>query len=62
MSTTWAVLASVLLLAGNAFFVAAEFALVASKRYRLEHAAAEGSRAARQRIVCVHRLDGEPES
>jgi CBS domain containing-hemolysin-like protein len=47
MSTTWAALVSVLLLAGNAFFVAAEFALVASKRYRLEHAAAEGSRAAK---------------
>ena len=47
MSTTWAIIVSVLLLAGNAFFVAAEFALVASKRYRLEHAAAEGSRAAR---------------
>ena len=47
MSTTWAVICSVLLLAGNAFFVAAEFALVASKRYRLEHAAVGGSRAAR---------------
>ncbi|MFI7544582.1 hemolysin family protein [Actinoplanes sp. NPDC049599] len=47
MSTTWAAICSVLLLAGNAFFVAAEFALVASKRYRLEHAAAGGSRAAR---------------
>jgi CBS domain containing-hemolysin-like protein len=47
VSTTWAILVSVLLLAGNAFFVAGEFALVASKRYRLEHAAAEGSRAAR---------------
>ncbi|MEV6490876.1 hemolysin family protein [Actinoplanes sp. NPDC051633] len=47
MNTTWAILCSLLLLAGNAFFVAAEFALVASKRYRLEHAAAEGSRAAR---------------
>jgi CBS domain containing-hemolysin-like protein len=47
MSTTWAMTLSILLLAGNAFFVAAEFALVASKRYRLEHAAAEGSRAAR---------------
>ena len=47
MNTTWAILVSILLLAGNAFFVAAEFALVASKRYRLEHAAAEGSRAAR---------------
>jgi CBS domain containing-hemolysin-like protein len=47
MSTTWSMIISVLLLAGNAFFVAAEFALVASKRYRLESAAAEGSRAAR---------------
>ncbi|WP_305782773.1 hemolysin family protein [Symbioplanes lichenis] len=47
MSTTWAVACSLLLLAGNGFFVAAEFALVASKRYRLEHAAAEGSRAAK---------------
>jgi CBS domain containing-hemolysin-like protein len=47
MSTTWAAIASVLLLAANAFFVAAEFALVASKRYRLEQAAAGGSRAAR---------------
>ncbi|MEV4638415.1 hemolysin family protein [Actinoplanes sp. NPDC049548] len=47
MSTTWAVICSLLLLIGNGFFVAAEFALVASKRYRLEHAASEGSRAAR---------------
>ncbi|MFI7600644.1 hemolysin family protein [Actinoplanes sp. NPDC049681] len=47
MSTTWAAICSLLLLAGNGFFVAAEFALVASKRYRLEHAAADGSRAAR---------------
>lgn len=37
---------AVALLAGNAFFVAAEFALVASKRHRLEEAAAGGSRAA----------------
>ncbi|GAA2622325.1 membrane protein [Paractinoplanes durhamensis] len=35
-----------LLLVGNAFFVAAEFALVASKRHRLEQAAATGGRAA----------------
>lgn len=46
MSTTWALVLSVLLLAGNAFFVAAEFALVASKRYRLEQLALTGSRAA----------------
>nr|WP_296068856.1 hemolysin family protein [uncultured Actinoplanes sp.] len=43
MSALWVTL----LLAGNAFFVAAEFALVASKRHRLEQAAATGSRAAR---------------
>lgn len=46
MSTGWALLISVLLLALNGFFVAAEFALVASKRYRLEQAAASGGRAA----------------
>lgn len=51
MSTTWAILISVLLLAGNGFFVAAEFALVASKRYRLEHLAAEGSRAAKAALA-----------
>jgi CBS domain containing-hemolysin-like protein len=42
MNAVWAVL----LLIGNAFFVAAEFALLASKRHRLEQAAATGSRAA----------------
>jgi CBS domain containing-hemolysin-like protein len=47
MSTTWALVLSLVLLALNGFFVAAEFALVGSKRYRLEQAAAEGSRAAR---------------
>jgi CBS domain containing-hemolysin-like protein len=46
VSTAWALALSVLLLAANGFFVAAEFALVASKRYRLEQAAAAGSRAA----------------
>lgn len=42
MSPGVALLVSVVLLALNAFFVAAEFALVASKRYRLEQAVAEG--------------------
>ena len=41
---------SVLLLVANAFFVAAEFALVASRRHRLEEAAATGSRAARAAV------------
>ncbi|HEX5200503.1 MAG TPA: CNNM domain-containing protein, partial [Actinoplanes sp.] len=39
MNAVWAVL----LLAGNAFFVAAEFALVASKRHRLEQAAMQAN-------------------
>ena len=42
-----ALLVSVLLLVANAFFVAAEFALVASKRHRLEDLAERGSSAAR---------------
>lgn len=45
-----ALVVSVLLLAANAFFVAAEFALVASRRHRLEEAAATGSRAARAAV------------
>lgn len=42
-----AIAISLILLVLNAFFVAAEFALVASKRHRLEERASEGSRAAR---------------
>jgi len=42
-----ATVVTVLLLAGNAFFVIAEFALVTARRSRLERAAARGSRAAR---------------
>lgn len=51
MSTAWALLLSGLLLALNAFFVAAEFALVASKRYRLEQSATAGSRSARAALA-----------
>lgn len=47
MSIPLALFISVILLAGNAFFVAAEFALVASKGYRLEQAVARGRRGAR---------------
>jgi CBS domain containing-hemolysin-like protein len=56
MSTTVALLVSLLLLILNGFFVSAEFALVASKRYRLEQAAANGSRAARAAIAGVSEL------
>jgi CBS domain containing-hemolysin-like protein len=51
MSTPVALLISLLLLILNGFFVSAEFALVASKRHRLEQAAATGSRAARAAIA-----------
>jgi CBS domain containing-hemolysin-like protein len=51
MSTAWALILSALLLLTNGFFVAAEFALVASKRYRLEQAAEAGSRAARAALA-----------
>ncbi len=56
MSTAWALLISLLLLAFNGFFVAAEFALLASKRYRLEQAAASGGRAARAALDGVREL------
>lgn len=56
MSTGWALLVSLLLLAFNAFFVAAEFALVAAKRHRLERAAAAGSRGARAAIAGSRQL------
>jgi CBS domain containing-hemolysin-like protein len=56
MSTPVALLISVLLLILNGFFVAAEFALVASKRHRLEEAAASGSRSARAAIAGVSEL------
>ncbi|MEH1101670.1 hemolysin family protein [Micromonospora sp. CPCC 205561] len=56
MSPGIALFTSVILLALNGFFVAAEFALVASKRYRLEHAAAGGGRAARAALDGVREL------
>jgi CBS domain containing-hemolysin-like protein len=56
MSTTWALVISVVLLALNGFFVAAEFSLVASKRHRLEEAAASGSLAARAALAGVSEL------
>jgi CBS domain containing-hemolysin-like protein len=56
MSTTWSLIVSVVLLALNGFFVAAEFALVAAKRHRLETAAAEGSRGARAAMAGTRQL------
>ncbi len=56
MSTGWALMISLVLLAGNACFVAAEFALTAAKRYRLEEDAAAGNRAARAAIRGIDQL------
>ncbi|WP_327090785.1 hemolysin family protein [Nonomuraea sp. NBC_01738] len=49
-------LVTLLLLVGNGFFVAAEFALVAAKRHRLEKSAAHGSRAARAAVSGIKEL------
>lgn len=56
MSPLAAVAATVALLAGNAFFVIAEFALVTARRPRLERAAARGSRAARAAATAAAEL------
>ena len=44
--TCFGVLLTVLLLAANAFFVAAEFALISARRDRLEALAEQGKRSA----------------
>ncbi|MCY4067737.1 MAG: hemolysin family protein [Acidimicrobiaceae bacterium] len=51
--TLVALLAAVVMLAANAFFVAAEFALVASRAVRLEAAAEEGDRRSRIALAAV---------
>ncbi|GAA1174952.1 hemolysin family protein [Ornithinimicrobium humiphilum] len=56
MSTPVALMVSVLLLVANGFFVAAEFAIVAAKRHRLEERAEEGSRAARAAVEASREL------
>jgi CBS domain containing-hemolysin-like protein len=53
----WGLLAILALVFANGFFVAAEFALVASKRYRLEQAALSGSRAARAALAGSRELN-----
>lgn len=56
MSIGIALMVTVGLLALNAFFVAAEFAVVSAKRHRLEQRAAEGSRAARSAVAASKEL------
>lgn len=56
MSTPVALVVSVLLLVANGFFVAAEFAIVAAKRHRLEDKAEEGNRSARAAVEASKEL------
>jgi CBS domain containing-hemolysin-like protein len=54
--TAWALVAAVGLLAANAFFVAVEFAVIASRQSRLEPMAADGSRRAVAALAAVRQL------
>lgn len=56
MSFPMALFVTVLLLVGSGFFVAAEFALVAAKRHRLEKAAAQRQRGARAALAGIREL------
>lgn len=56
MSTQTALLVAVLLLIGNAYFVASEFALVSARRTRVEPKAAAGSRMARTTLRAMEDL------
>ncbi|MFI1482407.1 hemolysin family protein [Streptomyces sp. NPDC020747] len=56
MSFPMALFVTVLLLIGSGFFVAAEFALVAAKRHRVEKAAAQGQRGAKAALAGMREL------
>src|SRR3954462_2097734 len=56
MSSSTAVLLAVFLLLGNAFFVAAEFALVSARRTQIEPRAEEGSRLARTTLRAMENM------
>jgi CBS domain containing-hemolysin-like protein len=56
MSDLTAIAVAVLLLAGNAFFVGAEFALISARRTQIEPLAAQGSRRARTTLAAMERV------
>ncbi|MDI3420910.1 hemolysin family protein [Streptomyces luteolus] len=56
MSFPLALFVTLLLLIGSGFFVAAEFALVAAKRHRMEQAAADGRRGAKSALAGMREL------
>lgn len=56
MSELIAILLTVVLLAGNAFFVGSEFALLAVRRSQIELRATEGSRIAKLTLKAIERV------
>jgi CBS domain containing-hemolysin-like protein len=56
VSNLTAILIGILLLAGNAFFVGAEFALISARRSQIEPLAAAGSRRARTTLRAMERV------
>jgi len=56
VSTPLAIAVAVVLLAANGFFVAAEFALLAARRSRIEQLAADGDRRARHALAGLREL------
>ena len=56
MSTGWAIGISIVLLAANAFFVGAEFALISARRSAIEPRAEAGGRAARITLAAMERV------
>ena len=56
MSDAWAIVLTVVLLAGNAFFVGAEFSLISARRDRLEALAESGKSRARTVIRASEHL------
>ena len=56
MSATTAILVAVVLLAANAFFVGAEFALISARRSQIEPRAQEGSRMARTTLHAMENV------
>ncbi|WP_419992507.1 hemolysin family protein [Streptomyces boninensis] len=56
MSFPMALFVTFLLLVGSGFFVAAEFALVAAKRHRMEQAVADGKRGAKSALAGMREL------
>ncbi len=56
MSTGPALLLSLFLLAANAFFVGAEFALISARRSQIEPAAQAGSRMARSTLRAMENV------